>query len=65
MPFFPRVLVHLVGLDLSVIQRIAVQPPACVLLEAVSQFQQVLPVAAQLAGHPGRGLTRGDAVEDQ
>jgi hypothetical protein len=36
-----------------------------VFLEAVPQFQQVLTVAAQLTGHPGGGLTRGDAVEDQ
>jgi hypothetical protein len=36
-----------------------------VLLKAVSQFQEVLPVATQLTGNPGRGLTRGNAVEDQ
>jgi hypothetical protein len=36
-----------------------------VFLETVSQFQQVLPVATQFTGHLGRGLTRGDAVEDQ
>jgi hypothetical protein len=36
-----------------------------VLLKAVPQVQQVLAVAAQLTGHPGRGLTRGDTVEDQ
>jgi hypothetical protein len=34
-------------------------------LEAVSQFQQVLAVAAQVTSHPGRGLARGHAVEDQ
>jgi hypothetical protein len=64
-PFFPRVLVHLVGLGHGVVQRVAVQPQPRVLLEAVPQLQQVLAVAAQLAGHPGRGLARGDAVEDQ
>jgi hypothetical protein len=65
MPFFPRVLVHLVGLDHPVVQRVAVQPPPRVLLEAVPQLQQVLAVAAQFTGHLGRGLARGDAVEDQ
>src|SRR5262245_53234547 len=65
MPFFPRVLVQLVGLDHGVAQRVAVQPPPRVFLEAVSQLQQVLAVAAQFAGHPGGGLARGDAVEDQ
>ena len=29
------------------------------------QLQEVLPVATQLTSYPGRGLTRGDAVEDQ
>jgi len=65
MPFFPRVLVHLVRLDHGVTQRVAVQPTSSVFLEAVSQLQQVLAVAAQLAGHSGRRLARGDAVEDQ
>ena len=35
------------------------------LLEAVPQLQQVLAVAAQLAGHRRRGLPRRDAVEDE
>ena len=65
MPFFPRVLVHLIGLDHRVIQRVAVQPDPSVLLEAVPQLQEVLAVAAQLAGHLCRGLARGDAAEDQ
>jgi hypothetical protein len=64
MPCFPRVLVHLVRLDDGVIPRIAVQPPPRMFLEAVPQLQQVLAVAAQFTGHPGRGHTRGDAVED-
>jgi hypothetical protein len=34
-------------------------------LEAVSQFQQMLAVATQFTSHPGRGLARGHAVEDQ
>jgi hypothetical protein len=36
-----------------------------VLLEAVPQLQQVLAVAAQLAGHLRRGPSRRDAVEDE
>jgi hypothetical protein len=65
MPFFPRILIHLVRLDDGVTERVAVQPSPRVLLEAVPQLQEVLTVAAQLTGHLGRGLTRGDAVEDQ
>jgi hypothetical protein len=65
MPFFPRILVHLVGLDHGVIQRVAVQPEPRVLLEAVSQLEEMLAVAAQLAGHLGRRLARRDAVEDE
>jgi hypothetical protein len=64
-PFFPRVLVHLVRLGHGVIQRVAVEAEPRVLLEAVPQLQEVLAVAAQLARHPGRRLARGDAVEDQ
>jgi hypothetical protein len=65
MPFFPRVLVHLVGFDHGVAQRVAVQPEPRALLEAVPQLQEVLAVAPQLAGHLGRGLARRNAVEDQ
>jgi hypothetical protein len=64
-PFFPRVLVHLVGFDHSVAQGVAVQPEPRVLLEAVPQLQEVLAVATQLAGYLGRGLARRDAVQDQ
>jgi hypothetical protein len=35
MPFFPRVLVHLVGLDHGVAQRVPVQAPPRVFLEAM------------------------------
>jgi hypothetical protein len=65
MPFFPRVLVHLVGLDHGVAQRVAVQPEPGPLLEAVPQLSEVLAIAAQLASHLGRGLARRDAAEDQ
>src|SRR3954447_15698984 len=59
-PFFPRVLVHLVGLHHVIIQRVAVQVDPGVLLEPVPQGQQFLPIAAQLAGH----LRRGGALCD-
>src|SRR5215469_17699531 len=39
MPFFPRVLVHLIGLDHRVVQRVAVQTDAGALLESVPQGQ--------------------------
>src|SRR5947209_250357 len=39
-PFFPRVLVHLVGLDHVVLERVAVQADAGALLEPVPQGQQ-------------------------
>jgi hypothetical protein len=65
MPFFPRVLVHLVGFDHVVVQRVAVQADPRVFLEAVAQLQQVLAVTAEFTGHPGRGFSRGHAVEDQ
>src|SRR5262245_4271655 len=64
-PFFPRVDVALVGLDHGVAQRVAVQAQGGVVLEPVPQLEQVLAVAAQLAGHPGRRLGLGDAAEDQ
>jgi hypothetical protein len=65
MPFFPRVLVHLVGLDHRVAQRLAGAGPRGRLLESVPQGQQVGPVALQLAGHLGGGDALGDAAEDQ
>ena len=64
-PFFPRVLVHLVGLDHVVAQRVAVQADPGALLEPVPQGQQLLAVAAQLAGQLRRGGALGDAAEDQ
>src|SRR5262245_52594872 len=54
-PFFPRVDVAFVGLDHLIAQRVAVQPRRGVVLEAVSQLQEVLAVALQLVRHPGRG----------
>jgi hypothetical protein len=65
MPFFPRVLVHRVGLDSGVIQGVAIQPKPGVLLEPVPQLQQVHPVTAQLPGQWPGGDALGDAAEDQ
>ena len=64
MPFFPRVLRHLVGLDHLVAQRVAVQADPGALLEPVPQGQQLLAIAAQLAGHLRRGGTLSDPAED-
>src|SRR5215213_7321667 len=48
-PFFPRVLVHLVGLDHGVAQRVAVRADPGAVLEPVPEDQQLLAVAAQRA----------------
>src|SRR6516165_7893598 len=63
-PFFPRVLVHLIGLDHRVVQRVAVQADAGALLESVPEGQQLLAIAAQLAGHLRRGGALSDPAED-
>src|SRR6185437_1396646 len=63
-PLFPRVLVHLVGLDHVVVQRVAVQAASSTSLEPMPQDQQLLAIAARLAGHPRRGGPRGDPAED-
>jgi hypothetical protein len=65
MPFFPRVLVHLVGFDHRVGERLAGAGPRGRLLEPVPEGQQVGPVALQLAGQLGRGHPLGDAAKDQ
>src|SRR3954453_2722385 len=59
-PFFPRVLVHLIGLDALVPQRVTIQTQSGVLLEAVPQSQQLHPIAAQLARQPCRRGPLGD-----
>jgi hypothetical protein len=43
----------------------AVQPDPGMLLEVVSQLQEVLAIASQFAGHRRRECRLGDAVEDQ
>src|SRR3954469_7508435 len=65
MPFFPRVLVHLVGLDLRIVQRQRVSGLQRLLLEPVPQSEQVLTVPVQFAGQACRGRALGDAAEDQ
>ena len=64
-PFFPRVLIHLVGLHGGVIERHRVGRLEGRLLEPVPQLQQVLAVSVQLPGEPGGGLPLGDPPEDQ
>jgi len=66
-PFFPRVLVHLVGLDRAVGQRggpgLGGGPGAG--LHPVPPLEQVAAAALQLAGQPGGGAALGEAAEDQ
>jgi hypothetical protein len=64
-PFFPRVLVHLVGLDVPVLQRVEVAVLEREALELVAELQQLEPIARQLAGQPGRRDALGEAAEDQ
>jgi hypothetical protein len=64
-PFFPRVLVHLVGLGLIVRQRRAVRGGQGAGLDGVPQLQQMLAADPHLTGEfRGRHLLR-DAPEDQ
>lgn len=65
MPFFPRVLVHLVGLGPVVRQRRAVGIGQGAGLDRMPQPEQVLAADADLAGELGGGLSLGDAAEDQ
>src|SRR5262249_38656644 len=60
MPFFPRVLVHLVGLDHVIIQGVAVEVESGTLLKPVPQGQQLHAIAAQLACQ----LRRGSALNN-
>jgi hypothetical protein len=64
-PFFPRVLVHLVGLGLVVRQRRAVGGGERAGLDRVPQPEQMLAADPDLAGESRRGLPLGDAAEDQ
>jgi hypothetical protein len=65
MPFFPRILVQLVGLGLVVGQRHAVGGVQRAGLDRMPQPEQVLATDADLAGQRRGGLSLGDAAEDQ
>jgi hypothetical protein len=64
LPFFPRVLVHLVRFDHLIVAWVAVQADAGSLLKPVSEGQQLLAIAAQLAGHLRCGGALSDPVQD-
>ena len=63
--FFPRVLVHLVGLELGVFQGVAVPPRVGGALEAVPELEQLGAIAVQFPRQPGGGRALGDAADDQ
>jgi hypothetical protein len=65
MPFFPRILEGLVGLQHRVIQRHEVAVAEGPILEPVPQSQQLGAVAAQFAGQLGGGDPLGETAEDQ
>src|SRR3954467_5246165 len=64
-PFFPRVLVHLIGLRPVVGQGRVVGGVARAGLDPVPQLQEVLAADPDLAGELGGGSPLGDAAEDQ
>jgi hypothetical protein len=65
MPFFPRILVGLVGLQDLVVQRHPVAIAKGQVLESVPQVQQLGAVATQLARQLGGGDALGEAADDQ
>jgi len=65
MPFFPRILVGLVGLQDLVVQRHPVAIAKGQILESVPQVQQLGAVAIQLARQLGGGDALGETAEDQ
>src|SRR3954453_8265258 len=62
-PFFPRVLVHLIGLGLVVRQRRVVGGGQRAGPDLMPQPEQVLAADADLAGELRGGLSLGDAAE--
>src|SRR3954451_9888917 len=64
-PFFPRILVGLVGLQDLVIQWHPVAVPEGQVLQPVPQVQQLRSVALQLTGELGGGNSLGDPADDQ
>jgi hypothetical protein len=65
MPFFPRILVQLVGLGVVIRQRCAVGGGQGATLDLMPQPEQVLAADAEFAGELGGGHPLGDAAEDQ
>src|SRR5262249_2369855 len=65
LPFFPRILEHLVGLGFGVGQRSPGQGAPGQVLQAVAQLQQVPAAAPQLSGQLGGRRPLGDAADDQ
>jgi hypothetical protein len=65
MPFFPRILVQLVGLGVVIRQRRAVGGGQRATLDLMSQSEQVLAADADLASEFRGGHPLGDAAEDQ
>jgi hypothetical protein len=63
-PFFPRILVHLVGLDRGVGQRRPIEILEAQLLEAMAEPEQLRAAAIQLASELGGGDALGDASKD-
>src|SRR5215471_14992699 len=67
-PFFPRILVHLIGLRHLVVQPALVSEAISRVLEPVPQLKQLLAVAAQLAGELGvehAVAARAPGIEDR
>ena len=64
-PFFPRVLIHLVGLGLIIRQWRVVGGIQRAGLDLMPQAQQVLAADPHLAGELRRGNSLSDAAEDQ
>jgi hypothetical protein len=65
MPFFPRILVHFVGLGGVIRQRRAVGGGGCTGLDCMSQPEQMLAADADLAGELRGRHPLGDTAEDQ
>jgi hypothetical protein len=64
-PFFPRILIHLIGLDHAIDQRRAPQARLGVALQLVSQFQQMPATAFELPGQLRRARALRHAAQDQ
>src|SRR5215467_3548179 len=64
-PFFPRMLVSLVGLQHFVVQRHEIAVAGGEVLEPVPQVQEFRAIAAQLAGQLGGGDALGEATDNQ